>query len=209
MSQPLPRADGLPAGLRERKKLRTRLAIQEQAHKLFRELGYVQTTVEQIAEAAEVSPSTFFRYFPTKEDVVLFDAFDPVLIEAYRRQPASLGPVAAFRRAAHEVFGAMEAETVADQRERGRLVHEVPELQSAWMADVLRTARQMAGLVAERTGRDPEDPEVLMFTGAFIGAMMAALLPLLASEEADFVGSMDAALDFLERGLTLGEPAGR
>jgi transcriptional regulator GlxA family with amidase domain len=53
-------------GLRERKKTKTRAAIREHALRLFREQGYEATTVEQIAEAAEVSHSTFFRYFPTK-----------------------------------------------------------------------------------------------------------------------------------------------
>jgi AcrR family transcriptional regulator len=71
-------------GLRERKKAKTRAAIQEQAMRLFRERGYEATTVEQIAEAAEVSPSTFFRYFPTKEAVVMYDVLDQILIEAFQ-----------------------------------------------------------------------------------------------------------------------------
>jgi DNA-binding MurR/RpiR family transcriptional regulator len=53
-------ADGL--GLRDRKKIKTREAIRRAAMLLIDKNGYAHTTVEQIADAADVSPSTFFRY---------------------------------------------------------------------------------------------------------------------------------------------------
>src|SRR5712692_1098848 len=72
-------APAVKLGLRERKKLKTREAIQREAMRLFQKHGYEETTIEQIAAGAEISPSTFFNYFPTKEDVVLYDAYDPML----------------------------------------------------------------------------------------------------------------------------------
>ena len=95
--------------MRERKKARTRAALREHALRLFREQGYQATTVEQIAAAAEVSPSTFFRYFPTKEDVVLQDDMDTRMIAALEQQPPELGPVAAVRAAARQVFASYTA----------------------------------------------------------------------------------------------------
>jgi AcrR family transcriptional regulator len=62
-----------PLGLRERKKIKTRQAIRREAFRLFDAHGFAATTVEQIADAAEVSPSTFFRYFPSKESLLLAD----------------------------------------------------------------------------------------------------------------------------------------
>jgi AcrR family transcriptional regulator len=203
MSQPSPRAKGKRAGLRERKKLKTRLAIQEHALRLFQEQGYTKTTVEQIADAAEVSPSTFFRYFPTKEDVVLFDALDPWFLEAYRRQPAGLTPIQAMRRVLPEVFGAMSPEQIAEQRVRGRLVIEEPALQSAWIADLVRTAGMMASLVAERTGVPVDDKRLQTYTGAVMGAMMGAMIPVLGDPDVDFVAAIDDALGMLEDGLQL------
>src|SRR5579863_5498894 len=94
---PLPPAETAEPWLRERKKAKTRSTIQEHSLRLFRERGYDETTVDDIAAAAEVSPSTFFRYFPTKEDVVLYDDLDPILFDAYAAQPADLSAVAAMR----------------------------------------------------------------------------------------------------------------
>jgi AcrR family transcriptional regulator len=91
-------------GLRERKKAKMRAAIQRHALRLVREQGYEATTVQQIADAAEVSPSTFFRYFLIKEAVALYDDLDPLFIAAFEAQPAELSPVQALRRALHQVL---------------------------------------------------------------------------------------------------------
>src|SRR6184192_2770214 len=98
------REDDRPAlGLRERKKAKTRAAIQQHALRLFTEQGYDATTVEQIAAAAEVSPSTFFRYYPTKEDVVLYDEYDPIFYQKVLDRPADEPPMVALHAAMREL----------------------------------------------------------------------------------------------------------
>ena len=190
-------------GLRERKKARTRAAIQQHALRLFREQGYDATTVEQIAAAAEVSPSTFFRYFPTKEDVVLYDALDPLLFAAFEAQPAALSPIQALRGAIHVVFGTLSAEEMAEQRERATLMVAVPELRMRMLDQVVVSTQQLAELVARRVGRRADELAVRTFAGAVIGAMMAPLLAAIADPTADYIALMDASLAHLEAGLPL------
>src|ERR1044071_2839050 len=115
-------------GLRERKKQKTRWAIQEHAVRLFVQQGYDATTVEQIAEAAEVSPSTFFRYFPTKEDVVLIDDYDPLIVAAIRDQPASTPVIEAVLQGMRDVFEQLTEEEWVSERRRQALFRVVPEL---------------------------------------------------------------------------------
>lgn len=91
-------------GLRERKKQRTRETVRREALRLFELHGYAQTTIDQIADAADVSPRTFFRYFPTKESVLITDEFIEPIIDAFLAAPPELSPVAAFRYAVDEVF---------------------------------------------------------------------------------------------------------
>jgi AcrR family transcriptional regulator len=190
-------------GLRERKKAKTRAAIQEHALRLFRERGYDATTVEQIAEAAEVSPSTFFRYFPTKEDVVLYDAFDPVLVGAFRAQPAELGPIQALRGAMREAFERVPAEELALFRERDAMIRKVPELRARMLDEFGRNLQLIAELVAERTGRRADELAVRTLAGAIIGVGIAAWFSGGDDPMTDFLAQFDAAMAHLETGLPL------
>src|SRR5690348_11718013 len=110
---PAARPAGPRPGLRERKKARTRAAIREHAFRLFREQGYDATTVEQIADAAEVSPSTFFRYFPTKEDVVLQDDMELLWFDALRAQPKQASTIAAIRASLGQAFANISDQDMA------------------------------------------------------------------------------------------------
>ena len=190
-------------GLRERKKAKTRAAIQEHALRLFRAQGYAATTVEQIAEAAEVSPSTFFRYFPTKEDVVAYDAWDPVVLEAWRSQPPELGVLGTLRSAITAVFGAMTPEQKDEMMSRGRLLYSEPELRTAAINELIRSSLMVIDELAARLGRPADDFEVRVFAGAFVGAFIAALVPVLEDPGADFVALANRAIEFVERGLPL------
>ena len=190
-------------GLRERKKAKTRAAIQRHALRLFREQGYDATTVNQIAEAAEISPSTFFRYFPTKEDVVLYDAIDPVAFAAFEAQPPELSPIEALRRAMRDVFSALTAEDLEEQRVRGMLIFSVPELSTRMIGEIIVSGQQMAVLVARRVGRRPDDLAVTTFIGAVLGAIVGALLPFANDPHADLLALIDAGLAHLEAGLPL------
>jgi AcrR family transcriptional regulator len=197
-------ADDRPAlGLRERKKARTKAAIQQHALRLFREQGYDATTVEQIAEAAEVSPSTFFRYFPTKEDVVLSDDYDPLLVAAFKAQPPELSPIQAMRRAMRSAFGTIPAAEMERVRERSALMLQVPELQAATLANLTQTMRLLTGLVAERVGREPDDFAVRNFSGALLGVWISVLFDWAACPGADLATALDDAMAHLETGLPL------
>jgi AcrR family transcriptional regulator len=195
-----------PVGLRERKKARTRAAIREHALRLFRQQGYSLTTVEQIAAAAEVSPATFFRYFPTKEDVVLQDDSEVVTIEGLNAQPPELSPVAAFRAAATASLAAMTDADKEQFRETAQLTAQVPEIRARALDEFTRTIDEIAAALAGRVGRAPDDFAVRTLAGAIMGVIMSATMPGLMAGDVDITemfGRIDAALAQLEAGLPL------
>ncbi len=191
------------SGLRERKKARTRAAIREHALRLFGEQGYTETTVEQIAEAAEVSPSTFFRYFPTKEDVVMQDDFDPIAIAKFEAQPPEMSPVAALRAAMRETFAEAPAEQVRQWQELNKLAMAIPELRARALEDYMRTGGMAAELIARRLGRDPQDFAIRMLAGALVGVGLSVMVIWMEDPAADIIELMDAGLARLEAGLPL------
>jgi AcrR family transcriptional regulator len=195
-------ADGPRPSLRERKKTKTRFAIQQEALRLFRDQGYSGTTVEQIAEAAEVSPSTFFRYFPTKDSLVLTDDYDPVMVERFKAQPPGLAVVPAFRAALRETFTELPQDQLEFAEERNALILSVPELRAAFADFLLRSTQLVVQLIAERTGRPGDDPELVAAVGAVMGVIMSSFL-LPGRGLASKIEVIDEQLGHLETGFTL------
>ncbi|MET9259822.1 TetR family transcriptional regulator [Amycolatopsis sp. NPDC004079] len=184
------------SSLRERKKARTRAEIQRQALRLFAERGYEATTVEDIAGAAEVARSTFFRYFATKEDVVLFDDVDPLFEKALAAIPAGTPLVVALIKALRATFTELDEQKRADEELRMRLVRTVPEIGAASRARSAGDVEQTACLLASALGRSDEDLEIVTLAGVLIGARLVAQTLVAREPSRSYV---DATLETLER----------
>lgn len=195
---------GQTIGLRERKKLKTRESIQRTALRLFEKQGYEETTIEEIAAAAEISPSTFFNYFPTKEDVVLFDAYDPMAIQMFRDLPKDEPLSVGLRKVLEALSSAFEEDEQVILA-RGRLFLEVPELRTRLWDEAERTQELIAQVLAERTGRRPDDFEVRVTARIVIGALFEASLEWMRSKgRHGLVELFNQALDVVESGTSLG-----
>ena len=159
--------------LRERKKLKTREAIQREAMRLFQKQGYEETTVEQIAAAVEISPSTFFNYFPSKEDVVLYDAYDPMMASLFLARPAD-EPLSVSFRAVLDSLAAIFQRDREIILARSKLIIGEPALRAqAW--EQLEKARDLiCGVIAQRYGRSANDLDVRIVVMAVLGAVMEA-----------------------------------
>ena len=186
--------------LRERKKTKTRQAIRQAAYRLFEEQGYDATTVEQIAAAAEVSPSTFFRYFPTKEDVVLSDEYDPLVEATLLARPADEPVIESLRHATVDLLRQMFAEGGHDREEilhRLRLSKEVPAIRARMTENISDTCQTMTSALAKQRGRDPKDLALRVLVGAVVGAWQEALMHWVEND------SQEDLPDLLEQTLTI------
>ncbi|MFJ9909043.1 TetR/AcrR family transcriptional regulator [Streptomyces sp. NPDC101152] len=165
--------------LRERKKQRTRDALLRAAVELFTTRGYEGTTVDDIAEAVDVSQRTFFRYFAGKEEAAL--ALEALVVErfvaAVRERPAAEAPLEALRQAVlegwdtlHEVIE--EVVPVELYLRLCRVVESTPVLLAAHLRRSLEIEDTLARVLAEREGVDMDaDPRPRLAVAVFGGVM--------------------------------------
>jgi AcrR family transcriptional regulator len=194
-------------GLRERKKQKTRESIQREAMRLIEKQGYDETTIEQIAAAVEISPSTFFNYFPTKEDVVLYDAYDPVLATLILERPADEPLSVSFRRVLDEMGEIFERDRDIILA-RGRLWFAVPALRARIWEEMEKAQVFMGALIAQRSGREVDDFETRVIVAVVVTAAMEAMGEWLRRDgKGSFVTLVHEALDMVEAGARLDEIA--
>lgn len=183
--------------LRERKKLKAMRHIQEVAMGLFDEYGYGQITIERIAAEAEVSPSSIYRYFGTKEYIVLYDEYDPIAVQALDDALAAHDPVPALRQVITGIVEGMVDDD--DELVRRRMTYTMTE--PAVRAGMYRLADEMSvqirEILARNTGRRVNDLEVWVFTSAIMSAFLAAI------EYWYETGYRESLLEVLDRALTV------
>jgi AcrR family transcriptional regulator len=191
-------------GLRERKKLATRLALHEAALRLVTERGLEHVSVDDIAERADVSPRTFFNYFSSKDDAVL--GLDPDSsahqVSAFRDRPADETPVQALRAVTRAQAQEMATDTDLWPL-RLKVIDTTPALLGRLAAVFGEGERALAEAIAERTGtRAGADAYPTLLAGVAGVAMRTALHRWFAGE---FVAALpdlvDEAWDALEAGL--------
>ncbi|MFJ4976117.1 TetR/AcrR family transcriptional regulator [Streptomyces coeruleorubidus] len=203
-------ADRPPLGLRERKKIKTRKAIRAATYALIEEQGYDATTVEQIADRAEVSPSTVFRYFPTKEDIVITDEWDPVILAELRARPDDESWAEVLRHVMRAALDPSLAEEPEVTRLRSRLGVEVPAVRARMMETMAATGRLLREALAERSGLAPDSLELRVFAMSVMGGLMEVSHYWAETGHRDDVRELvDRALVVLEHGLATGKHRGR
>lgn len=194
-------------GLRERKKAATRAALRRAALRLVAEHGFDAVTVEEIADVVGVAPRTFFRYFASKEEVIVDDReLAEELAALLEQTPIAQPPVAAVRTALVSLAGRLDAGDRAEILARQRLIATTPALlarsleqHQAWEA-VLET-----WLVAHRGTVDRLGNRLL--AAVCVAAVRVAVEAWVASDGHDDVETHAAsALDQISRGLDLQPP---
>jgi AcrR family transcriptional regulator len=191
-------------GLRERKKAETRRALQSAAVRLADQLGPDGVTVEAIAAAADVSPRTFFNYFPSKEDAMagVTPAHSSELLADLVDRPLDEPPLVALRAASQGAADRLEA-TADEWMLRRSLFQRYPTLAVRHAAGFTEVERGLVEEIARRTSRDPDrDTYPALVVAAALGAIRVALAVWIEQQQSQpLVALLDEAFDHLSYGL--------
>ena len=191
-------------GLRERKKRKTQQALQAAAVRLMTENGFTNTTIEQIAAAAEVSPRTFFRYFPAKEAVLLTDLQDEVVAAYLAEAPGDLPIIDTYEAALAATFNGLTTEEWAVEQARMRLAAATPQLlMTIGLASAaLRPLNDAADFIARRLNLPKEDPRPRVYAALLVAAAAAPVAPMLPDLAEDHL-DRDALLEAVRTGFEI------
>jgi len=163
------------SGLRERKRIAAMHRIQAVALDLFDAEGFDAVTIEEIARLADVSPSSVYRYFGTKEQLVLWDEWDPRMPELLLADAAGTGPLEAVRRAMAGVLEGLGEDDEEQIRRRVRLMMATPAIEAAAAGYSYALSEALGDVFATLLDRSPQDLEVQVSAHAIIGGVLGAL----------------------------------
>jgi AcrR family transcriptional regulator len=187
-------------GLQARKKLAAMRRIQAAALDLFEEHGFDAVAIEAVAAAADVSPRTVYRYFGTKEMLVIWDEADEHPTSPLTVHFGGADPIGALRAILAAGFAAMSEADLALIRRRLALVHAHHAIEAAYILHSYEKSRAIATALTPSQQDRPDETQI--FIHAFVGAVIGAMRHWCLS---GFIGPpfecIDRALTLLEHGF--------
>ncbi len=165
------------------------------ALELFSADGYDATSVAQIARAAGVTEMTFFRYFPSKERLLVDDPYDPVIGEAIRRQSSQLDPLARAARGIRSAWRSLPEPSTDEVRVRLRIVARTPTLRSSLTRGSAATEEVIADALT--TNETPRRTAQIA-AAVVMSALNTALLQWSVTDDEPLGSAIDAAVDVIE-----------
>jgi AcrR family transcriptional regulator len=190
---------GDPVPVRERSRRAVRAELTLLAQDLFIAQGYDETTVEDICEAAGMSRRTFFRYFASKDDLVLGknEIFGEQIIEAFAARPADEPAWTALRRAFDPIANYFDDQTGGPRAiAMQKIIQANPVLTARYLERATRVQDQLAAIIRERAGRhDPADPRPAAIAGAALSCLITAQAIWIATGQPNsFADLLDQAM---------------
>ncbi|WP_371657969.1 TetR/AcrR family transcriptional regulator [Streptomyces sp. NBC_00280] len=198
----------ISTGLRQRKLRRTREQLIRQALELFLAQGYEHTTVDQITEAVEVHPRTFFRHFASKEEVALtpISSIDEAFLAALEARPSHENPLQAMSGSFRAVLdrvreGELDGVDGALHMAMMRLVERTPELLAEYLRRSEEMEERLARVIAAREGVDLADdirPQLIVAVFKAVGRVISRAWYLRAEADLQAISlAFESGLDAL------------